>query len=206
MVSVVEYAGVELKKRGRQWWGLCPWHPDKTPSFAVDADKGLFFCYACRVGGDVITILERMNDESFIVTERRGIASMHGSRAGVLGLAQIERSNSALADLTGKTLLTATEQPSLFMHSAHVLNALISGEPLTVEKKHRDLYTFVPQAKLLWSMNELPRLSESNSGLFRRVKVQSSTSLAEDWQRLGFERYRAGGKAFYRGVRLLVTP
>jgi hypothetical protein len=69
--DVVEYAGVEMIKRGRQWWGLCPFHPDKHPSFAVNSDKGLFFCYACRTGGDVITFLEKINGEGFIATVKR---------------------------------------------------------------------------------------------------------------------------------------
>lgn len=231
-----------------------------------------------------------------------GIEAMLGSRAGVLGLAAVERSQFALTGLPGKTLVTSTEQPNLFIRSAHILNALISGEPLVVEKKYEHPYQIIPRAKILWAMNDLPRISEVNSGLFRRVKVihfppraeaqrdpaikervkleaagilnwalvgldrlrqrgrfgiplcvqeataefkatndiplmfvnemcltgpeyrtqssklytaysdwckdtghkaQSSTSLADDWKRLEFERYRAAGKTHWRGVGLV---
>lgn len=230
-----------------------------------------------------------------------GIQAMLGHRAGLLGLAEIERNRFALADLPGKTLVAASEQPSSYLASTNVLNQIISGEPLQVERKYRDPVTIVPRCKIAWAMNELPRVGDANSGLFRRVKVvkfpalppderdpdikrdiegegagilnwalegldrlqkrghfdvpagveeattqfrenndvpalfvadrciedpgarekagelyseykqwcednghrpQSSTRLADDWQRLGFERYRAKGSTFYRGVRV----
>ncbi len=48
---VSEY--VSLKKAGRKLKGLCPFHNEKTPSFTVDPDKQLFFCFGCRTGGDI---------------------------------------------------------------------------------------------------------------------------------------------------------
>jgi DNA primase len=44
---------VRLRKRGRTWEGLCPFHEEKTPSFSVDGDKGLYYCFGCHRGGDV---------------------------------------------------------------------------------------------------------------------------------------------------------
>lgn len=41
-----------------RWIGLCPLHPDRRPSFLVDSDKGLFYCYGCQRGGDVIRFVE----------------------------------------------------------------------------------------------------------------------------------------------------
>ncbi len=102
-----------------------------------------------------------------------GIEAMLGNRAGVLGLAAIERSQFALTNLPGKTLVTSTEQPNLFIRSSHILNAIISGEPLIVERKYEHPYQIIPRAKILWAMNDLPRISEVNSGLFRRVEDHS---------------------------------
>lgn len=67
--------------------------------------------------------------------------------------------------------MVATEQPSSFLASTEVLNAIISGEPVQVERKYRDAYTITPRAKIAWAMNELPRIGAADSGLFRRVKV-----------------------------------
>lgn len=109
-----------------------------------------------------------------------GLESMLGSRAGLLGLADIERSRFALANLPGKTLAIATEQPSSFLASTDVLNAIISGELITIDRKFRDAIQLTPRAKIAWAMNELPRVSDPNSGLFRRVKVVEFPVIPED--------------------------
>ncbi|CAA9448057.1 hypothetical protein AVDCRST_MAG82-3523 [uncultured Rubrobacteraceae bacterium] len=100
-----------------------------------------------------------------------GLGAMLGPRVGVLGLGEIERNRFALSQLPGKFLLTATEQPGGYMRASHVLNTLISGEPLQVERKFRDPFTLVPRCKICWAMNEIPRLKSASDGLFRRVKV-----------------------------------
>ena len=48
---------VPLKKRGGSFWGCCPFHGEKTPSFSVTPDKNFFYCYGCHVGGDVFTFV-----------------------------------------------------------------------------------------------------------------------------------------------------
>lgn len=100
-----------------------------------------------------------------------GMMAMLGHRATVLGLADIENSRFGLTSLPGKTLAISTEQPSHFIKSPHLLNAIISGEPINVDRKFRDMITIVPRCKLLWAMNDLPRIDERGSGLFRRVKL-----------------------------------
>lgn len=109
-----------------------------------------------------------------------GLQAMLGHRAGLLGLAEIERNRFALADLPGKTLVVASEQPSSYLASTNVLNQIISGEPLQVERKYQDPMTVVPRCKIAWAMNELPRVADANSGLFRRVKVVKFPALPSD--------------------------
>jgi DNA primase len=48
---------VALKKSGARWRGLCPFHTEKTPSFYVDPDKQLYYCFGCSSGGDVFKFL-----------------------------------------------------------------------------------------------------------------------------------------------------
>lgn len=58
---------VSLKKAGKNWTGLCPFHPDKkSPSFSVSPDKGLFYCFGCGAGGDVFSFLRRIENISFM--------------------------------------------------------------------------------------------------------------------------------------------
>jgi putative DNA primase/helicase len=109
-----------------------------------------------------------------------GLQAMLGHRAGILGLADLEKSRFTLADLPGKTLVVASEQPSSYLASTNTLNAIISGEPIQVERKYRDPFTVIPRAKVCWAMNELPRVADANSGLFRRVKVVGFPELPEN--------------------------
>ena len=55
---------VQLKKQGRDWIGLCPFHSEKSPSFKVDP-QGFFKCFGCGEGGDVITFLEKITGDGF---------------------------------------------------------------------------------------------------------------------------------------------
>lgn len=109
-----------------------------------------------------------------------GLRAALGPRGGLLGLAEIQRSRFALADLPGKTLVVAFEQPSEYLSSTDLLNNIISGEAVKVEEKFKPAYTVVPRAKVLWAMNELPRVKDANSGLFRRVNVVRFSELREE--------------------------
>ncbi len=64
IVSLIsEY--VKLRKAGRRYVGLCPFHQEKTPSFSVDPDKQLFYCFGCGQGGNVFTFLMKMENLTF---------------------------------------------------------------------------------------------------------------------------------------------
>lgn len=56
---------VILKKAGRNYQGLCPFHGEKTPSFVVTPDKQIFKCFGCGEGGDVLTFLMKINNQTF---------------------------------------------------------------------------------------------------------------------------------------------
>ncbi len=55
----------QLKKAGRQWSGLCPFHGEKTPSFSVNAEKGVFYCFGCQIKGDAIDFVREMEHLDF---------------------------------------------------------------------------------------------------------------------------------------------
>ncbi|HEV3474483.1 MAG TPA: DNA primase [Actinomycetota bacterium] len=56
---------VALKKAGRSFSGLCPFHPEKTPSFTVDPAKGLFYCFGCGKGGNAFHFLQEIEGLTF---------------------------------------------------------------------------------------------------------------------------------------------
>lgn len=98
-----------------------------------------------------------------------GLEAMLGARCCTLGLAEIERSPFALSQIPGKTLAISTEQPSTYVRCFYTLNTLISGESIKWEQKYLKAETLRSHVKLLWAMNELPRIDSAGVGLFRRI-------------------------------------
>jgi DNA primase len=66
-VDFVQVAGehIALRKVGRRWVGLCPFHAEKTPSFSVNAEEGLYYCFGCQAKGDVITFVREVEHLDF---------------------------------------------------------------------------------------------------------------------------------------------
>ena len=59
IVQIVS-AYVPLKKNGSRYWGLCPFHHEKTPSFSVNAEQNLYYCFGCKAGGNVVQFVQEM--------------------------------------------------------------------------------------------------------------------------------------------------
>jgi len=66
-VDIVEVISerVVLKKRGREFVGLCPFHEEKSPSFTVSPTKQMFYCFGCGTGGNAISFLKQLDNSSF---------------------------------------------------------------------------------------------------------------------------------------------
>ena len=92
---------VQLKKKGSSWFGLCPFHNEKSPSFSVSRDKQMYYCFGCGAGGNVFTFI--MEYENFSFTESLKFLA---DRAGV-ALPEPEYSKEAKqeADLKSQLLL-----------------------------------------------------------------------------------------------------
>ncbi|MEQ8718876.1 MAG: DNA primase [Acidimicrobiales bacterium] len=68
----------QLKRVGRRWSGLCPFHNEKTPSFSVNGEEGFYHCFGCQKSGDVITFVREMDGLDFV-----GAVERLAARAGV---------------------------------------------------------------------------------------------------------------------------
>ena len=69
---------VKLKRIGRRYTGLCPFHSEKSPSFSVNGDLQFYHCFGCKAGGDVLKFIEQIEHVSFyealkLLSERNGI-------------------------------------------------------------------------------------------------------------------------------------
>ncbi|MDT8861772.1 DNA primase [Alkalihalobacillus sp. MEB130] len=108
---------VQLKKQGRQYIGLCPFHGEKSPSFSVSPDKQLYHCFGCGAGGNVFSFLMELEGLSFIESVRK------------LG----ERANIALPEATDQERVV--EGPQSLMRSAHELAAKLYYHVLTLTEQ-----------------------------------------------------------------------
>jgi DNA primase len=68
----------QLKRVGRRWQGLCPFHTEKSPSFSVNQEQGLYYCFGCGAKGDVITFVREIEHVDFV-----GAIELLAGRTGV---------------------------------------------------------------------------------------------------------------------------
>jgi len=112
-VDIVDVVGraVGLKKAGRSWKGLCPFHDEKTPSFIVSPDRGTYHCFGCGEGGNVFGFLMRHEGLSFPEAVRSlaaelGIEVPESGGGGDPGVgARILAANRAAQELYRRSLL-----------------------------------------------------------------------------------------------------
>lgn len=93
---------VRLRRTGKNWVGLCPFHDDKKPSFAVEPVKGIYRCFACGKGGNVFTFLMEINGWSFPEAVRSLAGSLNieipETKREQEGLSEHERLAAAVRD------------------------------------------------------------------------------------------------------------
>jgi len=97
--DIVELVGsyVQLKRKGRLYGGLCPFHSEKTPSFYVYPDTQSFYCFGCQAAGDAISFVKKINN----------ISSGEAIKNGTWGVA--ESTTTAAASLkNGNGVIKAT--------------------------------------------------------------------------------------------------
>ncbi|HYK63790.1 MAG TPA: DNA primase [Patescibacteria group bacterium] len=111
--DIVEIVGanVRLRRAGRNFVGLCPFHNEKTPSFSVNAERGFFHCFGCGVGGSVFNFIMRVEGLTFPEAVR--------SLAKKYGVMLPERDVSGPAAGEREAMLKANEVAAEFF--AHVL-------------------------------------------------------------------------------------
>ncbi|MGI8756610.1 MAG: DNA primase [Acidimicrobiales bacterium] len=77
IVAIVS-AHTQLKRVGSNWSGLCPFHGEKSPSFSVNAEKGVFYCFGCQASGDAITFVRDIDHLDF-----QGAVEFLAAKAGI---------------------------------------------------------------------------------------------------------------------------
>ena len=150
---------VHLKRSGRNYFGLCPFHNEKSPSFSVSPDKQIFHCFGCGVGGNVITFVSQIEGLNFVET--------------VQMLA--ERANIQLPTLQNN----GDTQREILKDKVYKVNEF------TAEYYHQNLYK--PQAKMAQEYVKKRQLTNETLKSFRIGFSGKFDELYQELKRQGFQ-------------------
>lgn len=122
---------VTLKKNGHRYWGLCPFHGEKTASFSVDAERQLYYCFGCKAGGSVIQFIMDIERMDFQEAVRFLADQLH------MPLLQMEDDPDYQRRRTQRDrLLSANREAAQFFHSTLFTE---DGKPMLEYFKRRGL-------------------------------------------------------------------
>ncbi|RYL91589.1 DNA primase [Sporolactobacillus sp. THM7-4] len=113
-LDIVEIIGeyVQLRKQGKNYMGLCPFHSERTPSFSVSPDKQLYHCFGCGAGGNLFTFIMEIEGLSFSEA-----AQLLADKAKIdLGVSPVSESARQSEDRTRKQLVEGMNLLTKFYH------------------------------------------------------------------------------------------
>lgn len=139
-LSIVDVVSrrVPLTKKGQNYWGCCPFHNEKTPSFSVNEDKGFYHCFGCGEHGDIISFTMKSENVGFVdaIKELAEMAGLKLPEFKPRDPAVVQREESYF-DITERA--AAEYQKQLFTPTGAVALEYIRGRGFTDEmiKKYR---------------------------------------------------------------------
>lgn len=139
-LSIVDVVSrrVPLTKKGQNYWGCCPFHNEKTPSFSVNEDKGFYHCFGCGEHGDIISFTMKSENIGFVdaIKELAEMAGLKLPEFKPRDPAVVQREESYF-DITERA--AAEYQKQLFAPTGAVALEYIRGRGFTDEmiKKYR---------------------------------------------------------------------
>ncbi|NLB17964.1 MAG: DNA primase [Syntrophomonadaceae bacterium] len=111
-VDIVDIIGerVELTRKGNRYWGLCPFHSEKTPSFSVSQERQLYYCFGCHQGGNIFSFL-RNNDK----LDFREAVQLLAQKAG-LDISRYQTASSSASDRQDSAIIEINQEAARFYH------------------------------------------------------------------------------------------
>ena len=162
---------VKLKRKGSNYWGLCPFHGENTPSFCVSPEKQIFKCFGCQEGGNVISFVMKYDRVSFpealkILSDYSGIQLSHrpANSQAIEKKAKIKASKIDLIKFTSaKYQLNISEAiPKNYLHQRKISNETIKYFKLG----------YAPQS-YRYLENELQKRAGDNNELYKQNLLDS---------------------------------
>jgi DNA primase len=163
-----EHAG--LKRQGRRFVGLCPFHQEKTPSFSVNAEEGVYYCFGCRESGDAITFVRATEHLDFVDAVR-----LLADKAGIT----ITEDEALTAENRKRAPLYRVMSSAVEWYHERLLNAPDAGMARDYLRSRGYGGDLVRKFKLGWAPDEwdaLARHLTSGSGS-ERTKLLSDAGL-----------------------------
>ncbi len=141
-----------LKKVGRRWQGLCPFHGEKTPSFSVNAEEGFYYCFGCQAKGDAISFVRAIEHLDFVDAVRR--------LADKAGITIREDAASGRDSQRRKIYLDAMEQATEWYHQ-RLLTSPDAGQARDYLRSRGYDGTVVRRFRLGWAPDDWDALCTS---------------------------------------------
>lgn len=141
---------VVLKRSGRNFFGLCPFHKEKSPSFSVSPDKQIFHCFGCGVGGNVFHFISKIENVNFkesveLLAGRAGIELPTSDNAEDDKLAKLKSRvyevNSCAAEFYHQNLYKLTAKPAQdYVKKRHLDNKTLKAFKIGYSGRFDELY------------------------------------------------------------------
>lgn len=177
---------VQLTKRGRNWFGLCPFHSEQSPSFSVSQDKQIFHCFGCGAGGNAITFVMDIDNLSF-----QEAVSKLGSRVGV---------DIDIEPQTGETTMISKEETRMkeahtfaMNYYHHLLLNTEEGEKGLLYLEERGFSReLIEQYRIGWSLPNWDALTTllERKGFNLAEMAQSGLVIQKENKNEYFDRFR----------------
>jgi len=163
-----------LKKIGKNYLGLCPFHKEKTPSFTIAPDKQIFYCFGCNTGGNMFQFISKIDNIGFVESVKK-IADIAGIDIDA------ERGDSSVID----TIRRINKYTMNFYQSYLLSSDGLSGKQYLIERGVAE--ESINSFKLGFSPDSWDRLSAS------LIKNKADISLAEKLGLVGKQQKYKGG-------------
>ncbi|MGO3732921.1 MAG: DNA primase [Vagococcus sp.] len=212
--NIVDVVGqyVQLKKSGKNYLGLCPFHNEKTPSFSVAEDKQIYYCFGCGKGGNVFSFVQEIEGLTFPESVEK-VAEYSNIDVSTFSSSQIIQTVSP--HVLEETKLIEIHEKTMELYHHILLNTEVGEEALLyLEKRGLDRETietfqigFAPKDRsLLYQVLEKENYSDellAKTGLLFRL--DNGNWLDRFYQRIMFPIKNSKGKTIGFSGRLLET-
>lgn len=202
IVSIVRDYVPDLKKAGRNWKCCCPFHSEKTPSFVVSPEKGIFRCFGCGAAGDVFKFVMLIENISWIEAVKK--------LAQKSGITITETANEKISVSEKTKLFEILETAAKFYNrcflessAASYARAYAKQRGITAESVKKFLIGYAPKGKILESAQKKGYAYEVLAKAGVVTKTDSGTVFEYMSERLVFPIFDVQGRIVAFGGRTL---